>query len=87
MMNPPAFDAHFLLRGIMPNKWDEGIKEKAVRLVVKTRQMTTPLEWAAITVVPLEMSQETLEADGYENIRLIWARSAEQQLKQAKEFR
>jgi hypothetical protein len=76
MMNRPALDAHLLLRGIMPNKWDKNTKEKAVRLVVKTRQMTTPLEWAAITAVPLGLSQETLKADGYENIRLIWARSA-----------
>ncbi len=30
----------------MPNKWDKETKEKAVRLVVKTLQMTTPLEWA-----------------------------------------
>jgi hypothetical protein len=41
-LNPPAFDAHLLLRGIMPNKWDEETKEQAVRLVVKTPQMTTP---------------------------------------------
>jgi hypothetical protein len=76
MMNPPAFDAHLLLRGIMPNKWDKDTKEKAVRLVVKTPQMTTPLEWAATTAGRLGMSQETLKADGYENVRLIWARSA-----------
>jgi hypothetical protein len=59
----------------MPNKWDSKTKEQAVRLVVKTRQMTTPLEWAAITAARLGMSQETLKADGYENMRLIRARN------------
>jgi hypothetical protein len=45
-VNRPAFDAHVLLRGIMPNKWDRETEENAVRLVVTTPQMTTPLEWA-----------------------------------------
>jgi hypothetical protein len=27
-LNRPAFDAHLLLRGIMPNKWDSKTKEK-----------------------------------------------------------
>jgi hypothetical protein len=72
----PALDAHLLLRGIVPDKWDEETKEKAARRVVKTPQMTTPLEWAAIAAGPLGMSQETLKADGYENMRLIRARSA-----------
>jgi hypothetical protein len=40
----------------MPNKWDKETKEKAVRLVVKTPQMTTPFEWAAITAGRLGMS-------------------------------
>jgi hypothetical protein len=28
LVNRPGFDAHHLLRGIMPNKWDTETKEK-----------------------------------------------------------
>jgi hypothetical protein len=28
LVNRPGFDAHHLLRGIMPNKWDKETKEK-----------------------------------------------------------
>jgi hypothetical protein len=60
----------------MPNKWDSKTKEQAVRLVVKTPQMTTPLEWANDYRRSSRDELRDTYADGYENIRLIRARSA-----------
>jgi transposase len=62
-VNHPGFDAH-LLRwegGIMPSKYDEQTKAKAVRLVTEHVQ-DYDSEWAAITAVAarLGMTSETL---------------------------
>ena len=62
-MNVPGFGAHLFVRkgGIMPRKYDEATRAKAVRLVVEHRD-EYPSEFAAITATAkrLKLTPETL---------------------------
>jgi hypothetical protein len=59
----------------MPNKWDKETKEKAVRLVVEQRNDYAFRMGSDYRSSSRDELRDTY-ADGYENIRLIWARSA-----------